>query len=136
MAASVSARTALQGGPGELDTGGCWGTDDSTRAHGWLKNGQLWLRLSTAAGARCRGAGMSMPGGTARVGELLSGLFPLFFGSYPGSMRFILAGATNPGELSFDLRIYPSVTVFCCCGLWRRGGGAAAAAAARARRWL
>jgi hypothetical protein len=57
-----------------------------------------------------------MPGGTARVREFLSGLFFVVFWSYPGPMRFILAGATNPDELSFGLRIYPSVAVFCCCG--------------------
>ena len=64
--------------------------------------------------------------------EFLSGLFFVCFWIYPRSMRFILAGATNPGELSFDLRVYPSVAVL--FWLWRRGGGAAAAAAARARR--
>jgi len=42
-------------------------------------------------------------------------------------MRFILAGTTNPDELSFGLRIYPSVAVFCCCG-------GAVAAARRPRR--
>ena len=51
------------------------------------------------------------------MSELLSGLFfVVVFWSYPGSMRFILAGATNPDELSIELRIYPSIAVFCCCG--------------------
>ena len=66
-----------------------------------------------------------------REGVFIRSLFVAFW-SYPGSMRFILAGATNPDEPSFGLRIYPSVAVFMF--LWRRGGGAAAAAAARARR--
>ena len=42
-------------------------------------------------------------------------LFSFLF-SCPGSMQFILARATNPDEPPFDLRIYPSVAVFCCCG--------------------
>ena len=66
------------------------------------------------------------------MGEFLSALFFVVFWIYPRSMRFILAGATNPDELSFGLRVYPSVAVF--FWPWRRGGGAAAAAAARARR--
>ena len=56
---------------------------------------------------------------------LIWSIFVIFL-SYPGSMRFILARATNPGELSFDLRIYPSVAAFCCCC-----GGAVAARRAR-----
>ena len=61
------------------------------------------------------------------MGEFLSALFFVVFWIYPRSMRFILAGATNPDELSFGLRIYPSVAVFCCCG-------GAVAAARRPRR--
>ena len=84
------------------------------RRHGVAKS--LGLLSPPQFTTTTRGAGRSMPGGTACVGKLLSGLFCLFvFWSYPGSMRFILAGATNPDELSFGLRIYPSVAVFCCC---------------------
>ena len=58
--------------------------------------------------------------------EFLSCLFFVVFG-FILVLCDILAGVTNPDELSFDLRIYPSVAVFCCCG-------GAVAAARRPRR--
>ena len=56
------------------------------------------------------------------MGELLSGL-DFSYAIYPGSMRFILARATNPDKLSFGLR-YLSVRRGVLLR-WRRGGGAA-----------
>ena len=66
---------------------------------------------------RARVAGGQEHAGRDRVrGRVFIRYLFVVFWIYPRSMRFILAGATNPDELSFGLRIYPPVAVFCCCG--------------------
>ena len=98
------------------------------RCRGWSM--LLW-RLLWGGAATARGAGMTIPGGTASAVRFLSGRVFAGFRIYPGSVRFILVITTNPGNLSLHLRLYLSTARFSP----QPGDGSGTAARCAEQRW-